>query len=69
MVAFDLLGPPPRANQGNAYVLLVVDRPVDTLKDTLYRLTRERHKVAQPSWYMATSRDGVALTLSLATEV
>ena len=41
----------------------------DTLKDTLYRLTRRRHKVAQPSWYTTTSHDGVVLTPPLATEV
>ena len=43
--------------------------PADTLKDTLYRLTRRRDKVAQPSWYTTTSRDGVSPTLSFATEV
>ena len=36
-----------------------------TPKDTPDQLTRRRHKVAQPSWYTTTSRDGVALTLSL----
>ena len=31
----------------------------DTLKDMLYRLTRRRHSVAQPSWYTTTSRMGL----------
>ena len=69
MVAFDLLGPLPRTNQGNEHVLLVVDLFSRHAEGYAYQLTRRRHKVTQPSWYTTTSRDGVALTLSLATEV
>ena len=69
MVAFDLLGPFPRTIKGMSTFCWSSTCSAGTLKDTLYQLTKRRHKVAQPSWYTITSRDGVALTLSLATEV
>ena len=65
IVAFDLLGPLPRTNQGSEHVLLVVDLFSRHAEGYVYQLTRRRHKVAQLSRYTTTSRDRVALTLSL----